>query len=165
MNTIKNLLTNLRSLLYCVRETLGYALAFLRAILCSRAVLSARLLAVESQLAACKHQINSKKRPRPRFTASFRLLWIVLSKSLDKWEDLVYLMQPATVKKWHTMAFRYFWRWMSHRKGGRPPISKEMQNLIYKLSTENPLAYYAERLLTIHSPPRVRSTIYRFLRF
>jgi len=105
MNTIKNLLTNLRSLLYFVRETLGYALAFLRAILCSRAVLAARLLAVESQLTACQHQINSKKCPRPRFTASFRLLWIVLSKSLDKWEDLVYLMQPATVKKWHKMAF------------------------------------------------------------
>ena len=42
-------------------------------------------------------------------------------------EDFFYLMQPATVKKWHNTAFRYFWRWKSRRRGGRPPISKEMQ--------------------------------------
>ena len=91
-----------------VRETLGYALAFLRAILCSRAVLAARLLAAESQLAGCKQRILEKKDPRPRFTASFRLLRGIISKSLDKWEDLAHLMQTPTVKKWHTTAFRYF---------------------------------------------------------
>ncbi len=88
MNTIGNLLTNLCTLLCCVRETLGYALIFLWAIFCPKAVLAAKLLAVESQLAVCKHQIGQRKRRRPRFTASFRLLWVVLSKSLDKWEDL-----------------------------------------------------------------------------
>ena len=149
MNTIRNLLTNLRTLLCCVRETLGYALIFLWAIFCPKAVLAAKLLAVESQLAVCKHQIGQRKRRRPRFTASFRLLWVVLSKSLDKWEDLVHLMQPDTVKKWHTTTFRYFWRWKSRRKGGRPPISKEMQGLIYKLSKENPL----------WSPERIKATL------
>jgi transposase InsO family protein len=149
MNATKNLLTNLCNLLVCACEAFRYGLTFLRAILCSRAVLAAKLLAVESQLAACKQRIASNKRPRPRFTASFRLLWVVLSKSLDKWEDLVHLMQPATVRKWHTTAFRYFWRWKLRRKGGRPPISKEMQNLIYKLSKENPL----------WSPERVKDTL------
>ncbi len=149
MDTLRNLLANLCNLLVCVCETFQYALTFLRAILCSRAVLAAKLLAVESQLAACKQQIASNKRPRPRFTASFRLLWVVLSNFLDEWEDLACLMQPATVKKWHTIAFRYFWRWKSRRKGGRPPISKEMQDLIYKLSKENPL----------WSPERIRDTL------
>jgi hypothetical protein len=140
MNATKNLLTNLCNLLVCACEAFRYGLTFLLAILCSRAVLAAKPPAVESQLAACKQQIASNKCPRPRFTASFRLLWVVLSKFLDEWEDLACLMQPATVKKWHTIAFRYFWRWKSCRKGGRPPIFKEMQNLIYKLSKENPLA-------------------------
>jgi len=54
-----------------------------------KAVLAAKLLAIESQLAVCKHQIGQRKRPRPRFTAGFRVLWVVLSKSLDKWEDRV----------------------------------------------------------------------------
>ncbi len=138
MNTIRNLLTNLCNLLVCARELFQYAVILLWSIFSPKAVLAAKLLAVESQLAVCKQQIASKKHPRPRFTAGFRLLWVVLSKSLDKWEDLVHLMQPATVRKWHTTAFRYFWRWKSRRKGGRPPISKEMQDLIYKLSKENP---------------------------
>ena len=166
MNTIGNLLTNLRTLLCCVRETMGYALIFLWAIFCPKAVLAAKLLAVESQLAVCKQQIASKKHPRPRFTAGFRLLWVVLSKSLDKWEDLVHLMQPATVRKWHTTTFRYFWRWKSRRKGGRPPISKEMQNLIYKLSKENPL-WSAERirdtLVLLQYDPPCDDTIRKYM--
>jgi len=139
MNAIKNLLTNLCNLLVCACELFRYALIFLLALFSPKAVLVAGLLAVESQLAACKHQIGQRKRRRPRFTAGFRLLWVVLSKFLDEWEDLAFLMQPATVRKWHTTAFNYFWRWKSRRKGGRSPISKEMQNLIYNLSKENPL--------------------------
>jgi hypothetical protein len=136
---------HLRSLLDCACELFRYARVFLWAIFCPRVVLAARLLAVQSQLAACKRRIASKKRPRPRFTAGLRLLWVILSKSLDKWEDLAHLMQPATVKKWHTAAFRCFWRWKSCRKGGRPPISKDMQSLIYQLSKENTL-WSAERI-------------------
>ena len=145
MNVIRSLLINIRRVLACAGELTRYALIFLRAILWPKVVLAARLLAAESQLAACKHGITSKKQPRPRFTLGFRLLWVVLSKLLDKWEDLAYLMQPATVKKWRTVAFRRFWRWRSCRKGGRPPIPKEMQNLIYRLSKENPL-WSAERI-------------------
>ncbi len=140
---------NLCHLLVCAREMLRYALVFVWAIFCPKAVLAARLLAAESQLAVCKQRILEKKDPRPRFTASFRLLWVLLSKTLDKWEDLTNLMQPATVKKWHTTAFRYFWWWKSRRKGGRPQITKEMQNLIYRLSKENPL----------WSPERIKDTL------
>ncbi len=64
MDTLRNLLTNLCKLLVCVCETFQYALTFLRAAFCSRAVLAAELLAVESQLAACKQRIDSKKRRR-----------------------------------------------------------------------------------------------------
>ena len=66
------------------------------------------------------------------------------ARSKDNWEDFVHLMQPATVKKWHSVALRYFWRWKSRRKAGRPPISQEMQDIIYKLSKENRL-WGAER--------------------
>jgi len=85
-----------------------YALLFLWAFLCPRGTLAARLLATESQLAVCRHRIEQKKDPRPRFTTGFRLLWVMLALFLDKWEDCAHLMQPATVKKWHTTAFRYF---------------------------------------------------------
>jgi hypothetical protein len=149
MNAIRSLLINAHRLLAGAGEVVRYALMFLWAIFCPKAVLAARLLAAESQLAVCKHGIVSKKQPRPRFTPGFRLLWVVLSKCLDRWEDLAHLMQPATVKKWHTMAFRHFWRWKSGRKGGRPPISEELQSLIYQLSKENPL----------WSPERIHDTL------
>ena len=166
MNTIQNLLTNLYVVFNCMGEVLRYASIFLRAMVCPKAVLAARLLAVESQLATCKHRIQQKKDPRPRFTAGFRVLWVVLSKSLDRWEDLAHLMQPATVKKWHTTAFRCFWRWKSRRKGGRPPICREMQGLIGKLSRENPL-WGAERirdtLLLLGFVPPCEDTVRKYM--
>jgi hypothetical protein len=54
MNTIKNLLTNLCNLLDCACELFRYAVIFLWAIFSPKAVLAAKLPAVESQLAACK---------------------------------------------------------------------------------------------------------------
>ena len=70
MNALKSLLIHIRSVLACAGEMVRYALIFLRAMLYPKAVLAARLLAAESQLAACKHGIDSKKQPRPRFTLS-----------------------------------------------------------------------------------------------
>jgi len=61
MNATKNLLTNLCNLLVCAFEAFRYGLTFLRAILCSRAVPAAKLLAVESQLVACKQRIDSNR--------------------------------------------------------------------------------------------------------
>jgi putative transposase len=166
MNAIKSLLINIRGVLACVGEIFRYTQMFLWAVFCPKAVLAAKLLAAESQLAVCRHGIASKKQPRPRFTPGFRLLWVVLSKSLDRWEDLAHLMKPATVKKWHTVAFRRFWRWKSCRKGGRPPIAKEMQSLIYLLSKENTL-WSAERirntLILLQYDPPCEDTIRKYM--
>ena len=52
-------------------------------------------------------------RPRPRFTCAFRPLGVLLSRVWDKWQQVKHLMQPATVKRWHTTAFRLYWRWKS----------------------------------------------------
>ncbi len=52
MNAIRSLLMNVRRVLAGAGEVVHYALLFLWAILCPRAVRAARLLAAESQLAA-----------------------------------------------------------------------------------------------------------------
>ncbi len=49
----------------------------------------------------------------------------------------MHLMKPETVKRWHTRALRLLWRWRS--RPGRPPLCTEMQQLIRRLSRENPL--------------------------
>ena len=83
-------------------QVVGYIFTFLSALLCSRVTLATRVLAAESQLAACKRRIEKKDRPRPRFTQAFRLLWVLLSKAWDQWHQVAHLMQPATVKRGHT---------------------------------------------------------------
>ena len=107
--------------------------------ICPRVELAARLLAAESQLAECKRRIIQKQAPKRKFTNSFRLLWVILSKVWTPWQKAVHLMQPATVVKWHRSAFRLYWRWKLRHGPGHPPIPQEMQALIRRLSTENPL--------------------------
>ena len=105
MNILQNLVWNARQALQIVLQLLGYAVTFLLALIQPKAVLTARLLAAESQLAVCKHRIQEKKDPRPRFTPDFRLLWVILSKCVDAWQAWTHLMQPATVNAGTTLRF------------------------------------------------------------
>ena len=102
MNTVIDLIRDLWRALGCVAELLGYLLRFVSVFFRSRTSLAARLLAAESQLGICKRRTEQKGSPRFRFTAGFRLLWVVLSKLWAPWQVAAQLMQPATVKKWHT---------------------------------------------------------------
>jgi transposase InsO family protein len=145
MNALRNTLRNARNAIGAIGKLGSYLSQFLWLLFQPNAVLAARLLAAESQLAMCMRRIEQKQHPGPRFTAGFRLLWVVLSKLLSGWEQCAHLMQPATVKKWHTTAFRLFWRWKSRYRDGRPPIPQPMRELIRKLSRENPL-WSAERI-------------------
>ena len=132
-----------RKLILSLWRILGFSLRFGWAMVQPRAVLAARLLAAESQLAMCVDAVNRKKAPKPRPDQAFRLLWIVLSKLTDGWEGLIHIVQPATVVKWHKKAFRMYWRWKS--RPGRSPISRTMQARIRRFSRENPL-WGAERI-------------------
>ena len=75
-------------------------------------------------------------------------------------------MQPATVKRWHTTAFRWYWRRRSGRRLGRPPICKEMQALIRRFSREN-ILWGAERirdtLLLLGYAPPCEETIRKYM--
>lgn len=123
MNAVINLFRNLRNALVCICELVRYLLRFASMFLQTRASLAARLVAAESQLAVCKWRIEQKEYRRPRFTTGFRLLWVILSRLWSPWQAAARLMQPATVKKWHTRAFKMYWAWKSRRRAGRPPIS------------------------------------------
>jgi len=101
MNTVLNLFRDLWNSIGCIGELLGYLLRFISVFFQTRASLAARLVAAESQLSVCKRRVEQKGSPRFRFTAGFRLLWVVLSKFWSPWQAAAQLMQPATVKAWH----------------------------------------------------------------
>jgi len=49
------------------------------------------------------------------------------------------IIGPETLVRWHRAGFRRYWRWKSHRRGGRPQIDPELRELIRRMSVENPL--------------------------
>jgi len=50
----------------------------------------------------------------------------------------MFIVKPDTVIKWHRTAFKFYWRWKSRPKGGRPRVSREVITLIKQMATENP---------------------------
>jgi putative transposase len=143
---------------------LAWLLRFGRLMLVQKAALAAELLALHSQLVTCADAIEQKKAPKPRFTLSFRLLWIALSKWLPDWRTLAHVMQPATVVGWHRRTARFLWRWKS--RPGRPTVSRKMQALIRRLSRENPLwgaEHIREELAKLNYDPPCEDSVRKYM--
>jgi putative transposase len=97
-----------------------------------------RELAVENL--ALRHQLAVLQRhsTKPQFEDRDRLLWIGLKRIWPNWSQVLHLVQPATVVKWHRAGFRYYWRRKSQPKGGRPKIDPEVRRLIRNMWNANP---------------------------
>ena len=68
-----------------------------------------------------------------------RLLWVWLSGAWSGWQDALVFVKPSTVLSWQRKRFRDHWRRLSRRGSpGRPPIPKEVRELIRKMSECNP---------------------------
>ena len=88
---------------------------------------------------ALRQQLGTyaRKRSRPRLTALDRGFWIALSSFWPPWKGALVIVKPDTVVRWHRKGFRLYWRTLSKRGPGRPPISGEVQALIVRLAREN----------------------------
>ena len=56
---------------------------------------------------------------------------------LSNWKERLVIVKPDTVIKWHRTAFKFYWRWKSQHKGGRPRICREVIALIKQMANEN----------------------------
>ncbi len=100
-----------------------------------RAVLQLELLALRHQLATLE-----RISPRPSLRPADRILWVILSRILPNWREVLVIGKPETVVGWHRKGFRLFWAWKSRRRGGgRPTVPREVRDLIHRMSRENPL--------------------------
>jgi len=59
----------------------------------------------------------------------------VLARVID-WRQLLVVVRPDTLMRWHRLGFRLFWRWKS-RRPGRPRIPMPLQNLIADMARAN----------------------------
>ena len=49
------------------------------------------------------------------------------------------MVRPETVLCWHRKGWRLYWNWKSRARLGRPHLSREVRELIARMSKENPL--------------------------
>jgi hypothetical protein len=63
----------------------------------------------------------------------------VLARLFD-WRSALVVVQPATMIRWHRAGWRFFWRMKT--RAGRPPIPKELRELIRRMARENVLYYF-----------------------
>jgi putative transposase len=100
----------------------------------SRTALAAENLALRQQLAVLNRKIH-----RPRLRRRDRFFRVIVSQLWKNWREVLIIVKPETVIKWHRQGFRLYWRWKSKAPVGRPKIDKEIRELIGKMSRENPL--------------------------
>jgi putative transposase len=91
---------------------------------------------------ALRHQIGVVRRGirRPKLTAVDRVFWVWLSRIWRDWRSALAIVKPETVIAWHGKGFRLFWTWKVRRsQAGRPAVSREVRDLIRRMSRENTL--------------------------
>jgi transposase InsO family protein len=99
-------------------------------------------LRLEAENAVLRHQLIVLRRSlhgRVRLTNHDRWFLIQLYRWFPSILQVLTIIRPETLVRWHRAGFRCYWRWKSRRLGGRPPIDTELRVLIRRMSVENPL--------------------------
>jgi hypothetical protein len=89
-----------------------------------------------------RHQLNvllRKVQGRVRLTNGDRWFFIQLYRWFPSILQVLTVIRPETLVRWHRTGFRSYWHWKSRSRGGRPPIETDLRVLIRRMSIENPL--------------------------
>jgi putative transposase len=99
-------------------------------------------VALQAEILALRHQLlvlqRSSRGHRLRLGRTDRLLWVWLSRLWSGWQSALVIVKPETVIAWHRKVFRLYWRWKSRHPLGRPSVSREVIDLIHKMTLANP---------------------------
>ena len=101
---------------------------------------SRRQLEVENLF--LRHQLNIALRRAPhrlRLRGSDRILMVWMTRLWPSLLGLSRVVQPDTILRWHRVGFQAYWRWKSRGRPGRPSVSRELRELIRRMSKENRL--------------------------
>src|SRR5471030_3255655 len=114
-------------------------LCFVQAMLASPFKSKMRL---EAENAVLRHQLIVLRRllrGRARLTNNDRWFFIRLYRWFPSILQVLTIVQPETLMRWHRAGLRCYWRWKSRSRGGRPQIETDLRALIRQMSMENPL--------------------------
>src|SRR6266540_5820979 len=95
--------------------------------------------AKELEILVLRHELSILRRQvgQPRFELHDRLLLTALSRVIPRRRWNVFPVRPETVLRWHRRLVARRWTY-PHRRPGRPPIGREVRELILRLARENP---------------------------
>jgi len=95
---------------------------------------------LEAENVVLRHQLivlRRNVRGQVRLTNSDRWFLVYLYRWFPSILNVLTIIQPETLVRWHRVGFRCYWRWKSHRRGGRPQIDTDLRKLIRRISVEN----------------------------
>ena len=95
---------------------------------------------LEAENAALRHQLivlRRKVRGRAQLSNNDRWFFVQLYRWFPSILEVVTILRPETLVRWHRDGFRRYWRWKSRSRGGRPQIETELRALIRQMSAEN----------------------------
>jgi hypothetical protein len=97
---------------------------------------------LEAENAVLRHQLIVLRRKFPgqiRLTNNDRWFLIQLYRWFPSILQILTIVQPQTIVRWHRAGFRRYWRWKSRSREGRPQIEADLRALVRQMSIENPL--------------------------
>ena len=117
-------------------------IGLLRFVLSVLALLFKSKTRLEAENAVLRHQLvilRRKMRGKPQLTNADRLFFVQLYRWFPSILEVLAIIRPETLVRWHRAGFRRYWRWKARSLGGRPQIDADLRALIRQMSVENPL--------------------------
>ena len=99
---------NLYNLRSYIIEWLQYAIRFVQLYFKSTHTIRMENIALRSQLTLYVQRYEKEKLPKPRPTPAFWQLWVLLSKNMTNWKEVLLIVRPETVIRWHRTAFKMY---------------------------------------------------------
>jgi len=107
---------------------------------------------LEAENLVLRQQVNVLRRrtpKRPHLNNTDRFLFVWLYRWFPSVLEVVAIVRPETIIRWHRAGFRAYWRWRSRNRVGRPKVSAELRTLIGEMSRAN----------TLWGAPRIHSEL------
>src|SRR5512132_4220625 len=114
---------------------LWFVVAVLASAFKSKIRLEAENATLRRQLAVLRRKLKG----RAHLTNNDRWFFVQLYRWFPSILQVLTIIRPETLVRWHRAGFRGYWRWKSCPQGGRPQIDTDLRALIRRMSIENPL--------------------------
>jgi hypothetical protein len=87
---------------------------------------------LEAENLVLRQQVNVLRRRTPKrpHLNTDRFLFVWLYRWFPSVLEVVAIVRPETIIRWHRAGFRAYWRWRSRNRVGRPKVSAELRTLI-----------------------------------